>query len=190
MTSEELLLQLRDIQPPPEPAWWLIAPGYFVITAFLIGLFIIAWLLRRRQRNDRLAKLASLELQSIRAEYRQNHDVNLLAIKVSQWLKQVAMLAFPGSQLQSVSGEPWLKFLDQSLGHGPGDSLGDSLGHNMSQNMNRDQGDGHFSRGCGRIFGAGVYQSSVDLDADRIFALCERWLNAIKPQLQQRSRLQ
>lgn len=178
MTSEELLLQLRDIQPPPEPAWWLIAPGYFAITAFLIGLFIIAWLLRRRQRNDRLAKLASLELQSIRAEYRQNHDVNLLAIKVSQWLKQVAMLAFPGSQLQSVTGEPWLKFLDQSLGH------------NMGQNMSQDQGESHFSRGCGRIFGAGVYQSSVDLDADRIFALCERWLNAIKPQLQQRSRLQ
>jgi hypothetical protein len=182
MTSAELLLQLRDIQPPPEPAWWLIAPGYFAITAFLIGLFIIAWLLRRRQRNDRLAKLASLELQSIRAEYRQNHDVNLLAIKVSQWLKQVAMLAFPGSQLQSVTGEPWLKFLDQSLSHDPGHSLG--------QNMNQDQGESHFSRGCGRIFGAGVYQSSVDLDADRIFALCERWLIAIKPQLQQRSRLQ
>jgi hypothetical protein len=178
MTSAELLLQLRDIQPPPEPAWWLIAPGYFAITAFLIGLFIIAWLLRRRQRNDRLAKLASLELQSIRAEYRQNHDVNLLAIKVSQWLKQVAMLAFPGSQLQSVTGEPWLKFLDQSLSH------------NMGQNMNQDRGESHFSRGCGRIFGAGVYQSSVDLDADRIFALCERWLNAIKPQLQQRSRVQ
>jgi hypothetical protein len=176
MTSEELLLQLRDIQPPPEPAWWLIAPGYFAVTAFLIGLFIIAWLLRRRQRKERLAKLANLELQSIRAEYRRNHDVHLLAIKVSQWLKQVAMLAFPGSQLQGVSGEPWLKFLDQSLGHSKG------------QNMTRD--NIHFSRGCGRIFGAGVYQSSVDLDADQIFALCERWLNAIKPQLQQRSRLQ
>ena len=184
MTREELLLQLRDIQPPPEPAWWLIPPVYLTIAAFLIGLFVIAWLLRRRQRADRLAQVARLELQAIKADYRQDQNVRQLAIKVSRWLKQVAMLAFPGSQLQGVSGEPWLKFLDQSLGHG--------LGHNMGQNMNRDQGDSHFSRGCGRIFGAGVYQSSVDLDADQIFALCERWLNAIKPQLQlqQRSRVQ
>lgn len=172
MTREELLLQLRDIQPPPEPAWWLIPPVYLTIAAFLIGLFVIAWLLRRQQQADRLAQVARLELQAIKADYRRDQNDNQLAIKVSRWLKQVAVLAFPGSQLQSVTGEPWLRFLDQS--------------HNMGQN----QSNSDFSRGCGRIFGAAVYQSSVDLDADQIFVLCERWLNAIKPRLQQRSRAQ
>jgi len=174
MTREELLLQLRDIQPPPEPDWWLIAPGYLTMVALLVGLFIIAWLLRRRQRVDRLATLARLELQAIRADYRQDQNVQRLAFKVSIWLKQVAMLAFPGSRLQSVSGEPWLNFLDQSLG----------------QNIGVEQADSHFSHGCGRVFGAAVYQPSVDLDAEQVFALCERWLNAIKPRLQQRSRAQ
>ena len=178
MTREELLLQLRDIQPPPEPAWWLIAPVYLAIAAFLLGLFITAWLLRRRQKNARLAKLARLELQAIRAEYRQDHDVHLLAIKVSRWLKQVAMLAFPGSQLQAVSGEPWLDFLDQSLGQDVGQKM----------NQNRDNRD--FSRGCGRVFGAAIYQPDVELDADQVFTLCERWLNAVKPRLLQRSRTQ
>ena len=174
MTREELLLQLRDIQPPPEPAWWLVAPVYLAIAAFLLGLFITAWLLRRRQRNARLAKLARLELQVIRAEYRQDHDVHLLAIKVSRWLKQVAMLAFPDSQLQALSGEPWLNFLDQSLG----------------QNMHQNRDNGDFSRGCGRVFGAAIYQADVELDADQVFTLCERWLNAVKPRLLQRSRAQ
>jgi hypothetical protein len=118
--------------------------------------------------------VARLELQAIRADYRQDQNVHLFAFKVSRWLKQVAMLAFPGNQLQSVTGEPWLRFLDQSL--------------NMGLNM--DQNNSHFSCGCGRIFGAAVYQSSVDLDADQVFALCERWLNSIKPRLQQRSRAQ
>ena len=174
MTREELLLQLRDILPPPEPAWWLVAPVYLTIMALLLGLFIIGWLLRRRQQADRLAIVARLELQAIRADYQQDQNVQLFAFKVSRWLKQVAMLAFPGNQLQPVTGEPWLRFLDQSL--------------NMGQNM--DQNNSHFSCGCGRIFGAAVYQSSVDLDADQVFALCERWLNSIKPRLQQRSRAQ
>ena len=178
MTQEELLLQLRDILPPPEPAWWLIAPVYLTIAALLLGLFIIAWLWRRRQRVDRLAMVARLELQAIRADYRQDQNVHLFAIKVSRWLKQVAMLAFPGNQLQSVTGEPWLRFLDQSL----------DMGQNTDQNGNHD--NRHFSCGCGRIFGAAIYQSSVDLDADQVFALCERWLNSIRPRLQQRSRAQ
>jgi len=174
MTREELLLQLRDILPPPEPAWWLVAPVYLTIAALLPGLFIIAWLSWRRQRADRLAMAARLELQAIRAGYRQHQNVHLFANKVSRWLKQVAMLAFPGNQLQSVTGEPWLRFLDQSL--------------NIGQNTDHDTS--HFSRGCGRIFGAAVYQSSVDLDADQVFALCERWLNSIKPLLRQRGRAQ
>jgi len=186
MTREELLLQLRDILPPPEPAWWLIAPVYLTIAALLPGLFIIVWLWRRRRRVDRRAMVARLELQAIRADYRQDQNVHLFAIKVSRWLKQVAMLAFPGNQLQSVTGEPWLRFLDQSL----------NMGQNTDQNTDQETGqngnhdNSHFSCGCGRIFGAAIYQSSVDLDADQVFALCERWLNSIRPRLQQRSRAQ
>jgi hypothetical protein len=174
MTREELLLQLRDIQPPPEPGWWLIAPGYLAIVTLLVGLFSSAWLLRRRQRVDRLATLARLELQAIRASYRQDQNVRLLAFKVSGWLKRVAILAFPGNRLQSVSGEPWLKFLDQSLGH----------------NGSGEQNNSRFSQGCGRVFGAALYQANIDFDAEQIFALCEHWLNSITPRLQQRSRAQ
>jgi len=172
MSREELLLQLRDILPPAEPAWWLIAPGYFIVAAILAGLSVIVWLSLRRQRVDRLANVARAELQAIRADYRQDGNVQRVAIKVSRWLKQVAMLAFPASQLQSVSGEAWLRFLDWSLERG------------------QDQDNNLFSQGCGRVFGAEVYQSRVELDADQVFALCEHWLNAIKPRLQHRSRTQ
>jgi hypothetical protein len=188
MTREELLLQLRDILPPPEPAWWLIAPVYLTTAALLLGLFIIVWLWRRRQRVDRLAIDANLELQAIRADYRQDQNVHLFAIRVSRWLKQVAMLAFPGNQLQSVTGEPWLRFLDQSLNMGQ--KAGQRTGQKTNQNRDDVPDNSHFSCGCGRIFGAAVYQPSVDLDADQIFVLCKHWLNSIKPRLQQRSREQ
>ena len=82
MTNEELLLQLRDIQAPAEPAWWLIASGYLWLAALLASLVAGVWLLRRQRRNERLARLAQRELQMIHADYQHNLDTRLLAWRV------------------------------------------------------------------------------------------------------------
>jgi len=164
MTAEELLLQLKDIQPPPEPAWWLVAPAHLVLAGVIVGLLGIGWLLRRRRRVARLTKLAEREFELIRSAYLRDQDRRLLALKTSRWLKQVALLAYPTRQLESVCGEAWLEFLDQGLGN-----------H-------------QFSRGSGRLFGGALYGREIDANADEILDLCERWLSAIKPRLQKRGR--
>ncbi len=163
--SEELLLKLRDIQAPPEPPWWLLAPAWLWLVALLVAMLMVTWLWRKRRRREHLARLAQRELEFIEARYRRNPDTRLLAFQVSRWLKQVALLAFPERQLQRVNGAAWLEFLDQDLPDQP------------------------FTRGCGQVFGARLYQRQVDLDANQVIALCDRWLQSIKPRLQQRGRV-
>ncbi len=164
MTAEELLLQLKDIQPPPEPAWWLVAPAHLVLAGVIIVLLGIGWLLQRRRRAARLVKLAEAEFELIKSAYLRDQDRRLLALKTSRWLKQVALLAYPTRQLQSICGEAWLEFLDQGLG------------------------DRQFSRGSGRLFGGALYGRDFDANAAEILDLCERWLIAVKPRLQQRGK--
>jgi hypothetical protein len=74
------------------------------------------------------------------------------------------MLAFPTRQPGSFTGEPWLKFLDESLG------------------------DNSFSSGKGKVFGGLIYRKQVTLDAGQLVELCEQWLNAVKPQLLRQGR--
>jgi hypothetical protein len=161
MTADELLLALKDIQEPLQPGWWQIAPVWWALLLVLLGLGLFSlWLSKRRQTNH-LVNLARRELEEI---VELNKDKHLLATKLSVWLKQVALLAFPDRQLQSVTGPPWLDFLDQCID------------------------DRRFSDGPGKIFGHAIYSQEVDLDSSQIEQLCEQWLTAITPQLQQRSR--
>jgi hypothetical protein len=162
MTVEELLLELKDIQPPPEPAWWLIAPAHWIAILLLIGVAAGIWLFFQRREANRLASLADQELQRIRTLYTRNEDSHRLAIELSRWLKQVAILAFPTRHLESLSGKGWLEFLDESLDN-----------------------DG-FSDGIGQVFGSTIYSKQVNLEAAQLVQLCEQWLSAIKPHLRQR----
>ena len=180
MTREALLLQLRDIQAPPEPAWWLLAPAYLVLAGLLILVLFLGWMLLRRRRADRLVNCATAELLSIKADYLRDQDAERLAIRISRWLKQVALLAFPHDPVQSSSGDAWLRFLDQSMnqGHGP----------------RQDRDKPQFSEGCGQFFGAQIYQANFgfesNFEAAEVLILCEHWLASIKPQLQQQGRAQ
>ena len=166
MTPEELLLQLRDIQPPLEPHWWLITPAKLLVLALVPVLLLGSrWLLQRRRAN-RVAQLAKIEFKRIKLDYERSQNSTGLAVGLSRWLRQVALVAYPDRQLQGLCGDAWLEFLDQSLG------------------------DNRFSQGYGCIFGNAVYQSQVPLDADQVLQLCEHWLHAMTPRLQQRSRAQ
>jgi hypothetical protein len=162
MTVEELLLELKDIQPPPEPAWWLLAPAHWVAIFSLLGIAACVWFFLRHRKANRLASLADQELQRISSSFARSEDSQRLAIELSRWLKQVAILAFPARQLENLSGKGWLEFLDESLGNNS------------------------FSNGTGKVFGSMIYSRQINLDAGQLVRLCELWLSAIKPHLRQR----
>jgi hypothetical protein len=165
MTRDELLLGLKDISPPPAPDWWLLAPGYLALG--LLGLLLIAgfgFCLRLR-RLRRLSRLASRELRHIATAHARHQDSRRLAFELAQWLKRVALLGFPDKRLESLSGSQWLDFLDRSIG------------------------DASFTRGEGRIFGNALYRPEVEFSPASAFALCERWLAAIRPRLVERGKI-
>jgi hypothetical protein len=164
MTVDELLRELKDIQPPAAPDWWLLPPAYLVVMCAIIAISAMIWWRIRYRRLNRLASLAELELQRIRSTYNSNKDTRELSLQLAKWLKQVALLAFPARQLEGFTGEAWLNFLDKSLG------------------------DDSFSSGRGNVFGSSIYRKQVTVDAGQLVELCEQWLAAVKPQLLQRGR--
>ena len=159
MTREELLLALKDIGAPPEPAWWLPGNAQLILLALLGAGLMLLLGLRKRQRSRRLAVLAREELAGIRAAYARQPDSRRLAQELARWLKRIAMLAYPEQKLAAKTGADWLRFLDSSLG------------------------DRSFSDGCGKVFGGALYRPQASADPQQLLALCDRWLAAVQPRL-------
>ena len=163
MTADELLLELRDIVPPPEPPWYLLAPAAWLGLALLLAALAWVWYRRRRRRAWRRVAAAGLELDAIRRRYATRDDAPALARDLADWLKRVALQAYPRAEVAALSGDRWLEFLDRGIG------------------------DASFSRGAGRIFGAPQYRPEVKFDADEALALCRHWLDVVAPRLRVRS---
>lgn len=164
MTIEELLLELKDIAPPPEPAWWLLPPAYLFALCSIFAITGIAWFILRYRKVNQLAKQANRDLQRIRSLYNHHQDTRQLGLELSKWLKLVSIMAFPQQHPESLTGESWLKFLDEC------------------------HGGNHFSSGKGKVFGGAIYREQVDLNAHQLVELCEQWLTIVRPHLLQRSR--
>ncbi len=160
MTAEELLLELKDIAPPPEPPWYLLAPAEWFGLAVGLALLAGLWLHRRRRRSRWRVVAAGDALDAIRRRHAARADPSALVTELAGWLKRVALEAHPRTEVAALSGDRWLALLD------------------------RDAGEESFSRGAGRIFGTRQYRPAADFDADEIFALCARWLEAVAPRLQ------
>ncbi len=164
MTTEELLLALKDIQSPAPPVWWQLAPIWWVLLVILLSSVVLFVLLKRRQRNRRLANMARQELEELIKQHKDQMESRAMLLALANWLKRVALLAYPQAQLEAVSGETWLKFLDRCLG------------------------DDSFSRGPGMVFGEAIYRQHLAYDSTEIVKLCRNWMTAVSPILLQRGK--
>ena len=164
MTAEELLLGLKDIQPPAEPAWWLIPPAQMLAVGLIAALTTGAWCVFRYKKANRLALLAELDLKRVESTFENNKDTRKLAVDLSKWLKQVSIMAFPERQSEGLTGLDWLQFLDETLG------------------------DNRFSAGSGKLFGGLMYSEIPGPDSAHLIELCQHWLIAVKPRLLQRGK--
>ncbi len=147
-------LQLRDIHLPGAPAFWPPAPGWWLLAAILLALLVwgtLAALRRyriRRQRQRVLSALASLEHQLAR-----ERTPDALAY-MSVLLRRLALMRFPRRHVAALTGNAWLRFIDES------------------------GGNGQFTQGPGRVLATAPYQRSLpsDLDAARLVALLREWV--------------
>ena len=102
---------------------------------------------------------ADSELQRLKDLYLKDNDSGKLAFALSEWLKRVALFAFPNQNLAGLTGQAWLEFLDESAG------------------------STEFTKGPGKVFSTDIYNHRASLDGRQLIELCERWLIAVKPQL-------
>jgi len=110
-------LDLRDIHAAAPPAFWPPAPGWWLLAVLVAatlgyGVFVLIRYYRRRRLQQRI--LATLdELES--AEF---DNPALFVSAVSTLLRRVALMRFRRSEVASLSGDAWLRFLDATGGGG------------------------------------------------------------------------
>jgi hypothetical protein len=164
MTVDQLLSSLHDIHPPMDASWWPLAGIWWVLLAAPL-LLIGGYALYRKRRNVyRFYAQANTDLQRISTTHQANPDDQQLALNLSRWLRQVALLAYPDKAVAAITGQSWLNLLDAGLA------------------------SAEFSEGVGQVFAAEVYAPNTKISADNLLNLCNRWLASVKLDLLMRAR--
>ena len=95
----------------PETAGWYVVFGLVLLVA---GWCFYQRL--RRFRGNRYRRLALQELELIERKLQQPEQRAKALAEIPALLKWTALEAFPQSDVAGLSGEPWLAFLDKTIG--------------------------------------------------------------------------
>lgn len=94
---------MHDIVVPDPISWWPLAPGWWVVLLILgIALLWLAAIGYRRWQNNAYRRQALHELETI------------TPAELPALVKRVSLVTFPREKVATLSGEPWLEFLDQT----------------------------------------------------------------------------
>lgn len=149
-------LQLRDIHLPETIGWWPPALGWWLL-ALIIPLccWLIIWLFKRITRKTAVKTAKKLFLA-----LKQNTELNDRdrLSKLSELIRRVAISQSPRAETASLTGQAWLKYLDNSVKGTP------------------------FSQGVGQVLANAHFQKPADTDLNitAVTQLCETWLKAQK----------
>lgn len=114
--TNDPLSQLRDIHLPEPVSFWPPAPGWWVLLALLILVCLAAyWAYKRHQRPD-IRKAALDELEGFRVEMNLRDASHNHYVELSILLRRIAITIFGNHRIAGLSGEKWLKFLDETGG--------------------------------------------------------------------------
>jgi len=109
------LAQLHDIHLPAPISWWPLAPGWYIVSAFLIIAVIVIVSLINRQYSRGYAKRQALrELRNIEHQHAIDPNSQRSSAAVSGLLKRVALAYYPRDQVAGLQGEDWVVFLNQT----------------------------------------------------------------------------
>jgi len=111
------LASLHDIVLPEPVSWMPQTAGWWVVLA--IALVALAWATRsavRRRRANRYRRLALERLDGIEQALGSPSSRGAALTELPVLVKQTALACRPRSEVASLTGEPWLRFLDASYG--------------------------------------------------------------------------
>ena len=108
-------LQLRDIKLPPEPGYWPLAPGWWVLIGLgVVLLGVVLWLAWRRYRRYQQFKHDSTELGRVHHSYLSHKNQHQLASEVSDLLRRFVRFRMRQGSKAALQGNQWLEFLNES----------------------------------------------------------------------------
>jgi len=88
--NPEIVNQLKDVHLPKNPAWWPLAPGYYICGALLILILgILIYYIRRRKPIWVLKKQVNLELKLIEKKYLQDNNTSALQTNLVSLIKRI-----------------------------------------------------------------------------------------------------
>jgi hypothetical protein len=150
---------LRDIHLPEAVSWWPPAPGWWGLLGLIVLSLAVFYLLRSWRKRRRLRNSAMLELRQICEAFDQHHDDLRLIRELSVLLRRIVISYFPRTDVASLTGDEWLRFLD-----------------NCGILSDKERG---FQNGPGKILNSGPYQARLDLDTQALIRLCRRWVESL-----------
>lgn len=152
------LEQLKDIHLPDPVPLWPPAIGWWVLAALtLLCLAALLIFLLRQHRKQRYRRLARQRLEQLYRDYQQERNDLEYLLNINRLLKQVSVNHYDKTQVSRLSGEAWLRFLDQT-------------GNTQA-----------FSQGPGRVLATGPYASAEQLstrrtDIEPLYRCCSDWI--------------
>jgi hypothetical protein len=113
-------IPLRDLHLPEMIGWWPLAPGWwFLIAMAVAGLAYLLYRSFRKWRRNASRRVALRELARIQKEFKEGVDEISLAIELSELLRRTMLAYAPRSEVAGLTGENWLRWLDQGLDEKP-----------------------------------------------------------------------
>ena len=133
-------LPLKDIHLPEAVGWWPPAIGWWLL-ALLIPLLLafFYWLYKRLTRKSAI-KTARNNLIAIKQHPSLDNSQKLRELSIL--MRRVAISVNPRTEVASLTGRPWLAFLDKSFT------------------------DASFSEGCGQLLAEAPYRNISPTDSE------------------------
>jgi len=151
-------LPLRDIHLPDPVNWWPLAIGWWLLPLLIMLIsFAIYKFIKYKKQNRKIAykKIALNEFRSIRLQYKKNGNSAELIRAISALLRRIALSYLPRENIASLTGEQWIKQLNQLC----------------SQNI--------FTTEIASQLENAPYMPESNIDNKKLLATCESWIEAL-----------
>lgn len=147
-------LPLADIHLPPEPGYWPLAPGWWILIALALLLIIFSWFLYRRKKRNAYRKKALNEFKQLQRTFAETKKINEFLQATSLLLRRTALTAQPKNFDPALKGDAWLQWLD-----------------NYCPKLTTK-----FHSELGQVLIVGQYQKAPDIEIDAFVKLIEEWI--------------
>jgi len=132
---------------PLAPGWWLLI---ILLVASVIGVYY--WI---NYRKPPYKKMAQAALKQLHNEYELNGDAKKFIQSLSTLIRRIALAVY-GQQVARLTGDKWLKFLDET--------------------GNTDA----FTVGPGKMLIEAPYQSAPHINVKDLLLITRHWVGRIK----------